>query len=99
MYTTLDIAMQPTVIYTTVDETLAAIAAICEKHHAHAWLFGSRARGCGNRTSDIDIAIECDDFDALEEDIEDMDTVFLIDLLDVRCPHLKEIEDDWVALI
>ena len=55
MYEYCDIAMCPASVLTTVDETVAAVAAICRDHQSEAWLFGSQARHEAHAGSDIDI--------------------------------------------
>lgn len=83
---------------TTADETISAVASICQGAHARAWLFGSHAKGSVHFGSDIDIAVLGDDFDFIEESVEALDTVFLVDLVDLNLPHKKGIEDAWISI-
>ena len=99
MHSGTDIASQPFVILNTADETIDAIAAVCRRHHARAWLFGSQARGDAVRCSDIDVAVLSDCFDFVEEDIERIETTLRIDLVDLNVPHAKGIEHAWVELV
>ena len=87
--------MQPYTVLTSFDETLAAITELCQRYDAKAWLFGSHARGAATKTSDIDIALRCDQFDELEEAIESIETIYLIDVVDLTKPYVKGIEDGW----
>lgn len=98
MYEYCDIAMRPASVLTTVDETVAAVAAICRDHQSEAWLFGSQARHEAHAGSDIDIAVRGDDFDAIEELVDEIDTVFLIDLVDLNVTHKKGLEDAWISI-
>lgn len=98
MYEYRDIAMQPSVVLTTVDETVAAVAAICRSRQSKAWLFGSQARHEARAGSDIDIAVRSDDFDTVEELVDEIDTVFLIDLIDLNATHKKGLEDAWISI-
>lgn len=98
LYEYRDIAMRPASVLTTVDETVAAVAAICRSHQSRAWLFGSQARRDAHAGSDIDIAVRSDDFDAVEELVDEIDTVFLIDLVDLNVAHKKGLEDAWISI-
>ena len=98
LYEYCDIAMCPASVLTTVDETVAAVAAICRDHQSEAWLFGSQARHEAHAGSDIDIAVRSDDFDAIEELVDEIDTVFLIDLVDLNVTHKKGLEDAWISI-
>lgn len=98
MYEYWDIASQPSKVLTTADETIGAIASICQRAHAKAWLFGSHAKGSAHFGSDIDVAVLGDDFDSIEESVEALDTVFLVDLVDLSLPHKKGIEDAWISI-
>lgn len=98
MYQYRDIASRPSQVLTSADETVDAIAAICRQANAKAWLFGSYAVGNSHFGSDIDIAVLGDDFDSIEESVEALDTVFLVDLVDLNLPHKKGIEDAWISI-
>ena len=90
--------MEPSVVLTTVDETVEAVADICRSFQSHAWLFGSQARKRAQGGSDIDIAVQSDDFDAIEELVDNLDTVFLIDLVDLNIAHRKGLEHAWISI-
>ena len=98
MYESTDIAMRPVTIFTTVDETVRAIADICKKFGAEAWLFGSQARGTARKGSDIDIAVRSSQFDDVEEALEEIDTVFIIDVVDLSQPHVKGVDDARIRI-
>ena len=68
---------------------------LCRKYHVqHLYLCGSYAKGTSVKTSDIDFAVKgCRDFDALNNDVQDIMTLKKIDLLDydhIENPYLKE---------
>lgn len=98
MYEYRDIAMRPSTILTTVDETVRAVADICRARDSRAWLFGSQARQRARCGSDIDVAVLSDDFDTIEEEVEALDTIFPIDLVDLTLPHERGIENAWVSI-
>lgn len=84
----------------TTDEIIAAVTAICRKHQAaHLSLFGSYARGTQTAHSDIDfIVYGVPDFDALQEEIEEIPTLKRIDLFDydeVCSDYLREDMDNY----
>lgn len=58
---------------------------MCERHFVErAILFGSRAKGTALERSDIDIAVSgVKDYDALLEEIEEIPTLYKIDLVDL----------------
>lgn len=98
MYEFTDIAMRPAVIFTSVEETVRAIADVCKNFGAEAWLFGSQARGTARKGSDIDVAIRSPQFDDIEEAIEEIDTVFSIDVVDLALPHAKGVDDGRIRI-
>ena len=98
LFTYQNIADSPATVLNTVDETVAAIAAICRQYGASAWLFGSQAKGTSHLGSDIDIAVRGEAFDAVEESVDALDTVFVVDLVDLRHPYKKGIEDAWINI-
>lgn len=95
----MDIASQPFTVLTTADETLRAIAEVCRRRGARAWLFGSRARGRASAASDIDVAVLSDSFDELEEEVERIETTLRIDLVNLSEPHAEGIEHAWIELV
>lgn len=68
-----------------IDEIIKAIMKCCEKYSAKkVVLFGSRAKGTALERSDIDIAVSgVTEYDALLEEIEDIPTLYTIDLVDL----------------
>jgi predicted nucleotidyltransferase len=59
------------------------------------YLFGSRARGDNDRSSDIDLAVSCpgasgDEWDQVLDIVEDADTLLMID-----CVRLDEAPAHW----
>lgn len=58
-------------------------------------LYGSRAKGTARERSDIDIAVTgVDDFDMLAEEVEDLPTLYSVDLLNLdTCRNQLLLED------
>ena len=58
-------------------------------------LYGSRANGPARERSDIDIAVTgVDDFDMLAEEVEDLPTLYSVDLLNLdTCRNQLLLED------
>lgn len=58
-------------------------------------LFGSRAKGTAIERSDFDIAVKgVSDFDRLSEDIENIDTLYKIDIIELeKCKNELLLED------
>lgn len=78
------------------DTILDAIISICKAHHAkEVILFGSRAKGTAAPRSDYDIAVDhIDNFDDLCEDIENIDTLYRIDVIELEnCRNHLLLED------
>lgn len=79
-----------------VEEVIEEIIAACKAAGAtRVFLFGSRARGNAGERSDIDIAV-CGvaDIFALEDAIDEIDTIYKIDLVDLdTCGNELLIED------
>ena len=98
MYEFTDITLRPATIFTTVDETVRAIADVCKRFGAEAWLFGSQARGTARKGSDIDIALRSSRFDDVEEALEEIDTVFTIDVVDLAQPHAKGVDNARIRI-
>ena len=68
-----------------VEEIIQAIIKICNEFQAkEVVLYGSRAKGTARERSDIDIAVSgVNDFDLLVEKIEDLPTLYSVDLLNM----------------
>ena len=80
----------------SVNEIIDEIVIKCEKYGVQkAVLYGSRAKGVALERSDIDIAVygvKC--FDKLQEEIDDIPTLYKIDLLCVdECGNKLILED------
>lgn len=81
-----------------VDEIIAEIILCCRGYDAEkVILFGSRAKGTATERSDIDIAVSgvksCDILD-LEEKLQDIPTLYTIDLVDLdTCRNQLLLED------
>ena len=79
-----------------IDEVIAEITQRCRNYGAQKIiLFGSRAKGTATERSDIDIAVsgvEC--FDELVEKIEELPTLYSVDLLNMdTCRNELLLED------
>ena len=76
-----------------VDEVIRETAKICRSFHAkEVILYGSRAKGTARERSDIDIAVE--NFDLLAEKIEELPTLYSVDLLNMdTCRNQLLLED------
>ena len=80
----------------TADEVIVRTAELCRKYHAReVVLFGSRAKGTALERSDIDIAVSgVEGFDALLEEVEEIPTLYTVDLLDMdTCGNGLLLED------
>lgn len=80
----------------TLDEIYREIIRICRKHHAvRVVLYGSRAKGTNRIESDIDIAVSgVADIDALQEEIENIPTLYTVDILSLeQCRNELLLED------
>ena len=78
-----------------VEEVISEVAKLCRNFHAiEVILYGSRAKGTARERSDIDIAVTgVKNFDILEEKIEELPTLYSVDLLNMdtcRNDLLKE---------
>lgn len=78
-----------------VEEVISEVAKLCRNFHAkEVILYGSRAKGTARERSDIDIAVTgVKNFDILEEKIEELPTLYSVDLLNIdtcRNDLLKE---------
>lgn len=79
-----------------VDEVIRETAKICRSFHAkEVILYGSRAKGTARERSDIDIAVSgVENFDLLAEKIEELPTLYSVDLLDMdTCRNQLLLED------
>ncbi len=80
----------------TAEAVLGEIIKCCEKHLVkEAVLFGSRAKGTFLERSGFDIAVSgAADFDGLLEDVEEIPTLYTIDLVDMdTCGNALLLED------
>ena len=78
------------------EEILKEIVRLCEKYGARqAVLFGSRAKGTAQERSDFDIAVSgVQAFEELQEELEDLPTLYSIDLVDLdTCGNTLLLED------
>lgn len=79
-----------------LDDVIRKAADICREHRAKkVILYGSRAKGTASKHSDIDIAVVgADDFDKLVEKVEELPTLYSIDLLNMdTCKNDLLLED------
>ena len=81
-----------------IDEVIAEITQRCRNYGAQKIiLFGSRAKGTATESSDIDIAVSgvaSSDIFELEEALEDIPTLYTIDLVDLdTCKNQLLLED------
>lgn len=80
----------------TADEVIKEVAALCRNFGAKkVILYGSRAMGNARERSDIDIAVAgVEDFDLLREKVDDLPTLFTVDLLNLdTCKYQLILED------
>ncbi len=80
----------------TAEEVIQEVAIKCRDFHATCViLYGSRAKGTAMERSDIDIAVSgVRDFEQLEEQIEDLPTLYSVDLLNMdTCRNELLMED------
>lgn len=79
-----------------VDEIIEEVAKLCRRFHAkEVILYGSRAKGTARERSDIDIAVSgAEHFDLLAENVEDLPTLYSVDLLNMdTCRNQLLLED------
>ena len=79
-----------------VEEVIKEVAMLCRSFHAkEVILYGSRAKGTARERSDIDIAVaEVDDFDGLVEIVEELLTIYSVDVLNMdTCRNKLLLED------
>lgn len=80
----------------TVEEVIQETAKLCRSFHAKdVILYGSRAKGTARGRSDIDIAVSgVENFDLLVEKVEDLPTLYSVDLVDMdTCRNQLLLED------
>lgn len=78
------------------EEVIQAVAELCRHFSAvEVILFGSRAKGTARERSDIYVAVSgVKDFDALAEQIEELPTLYSIDLVNMdTCKNQLLLED------
>ena len=78
------------------EEVIEKVADICRKYSANQGiLFGSRAKGTALERSDIDIAVSgATDFYALQEEVENLPTLYTVDLVNLDiCMNQLLLED------
>lgn len=78
------------------DEIISEVAALCREYGAKkVILYGSRAKGTARERSDIDIAVSGVDYmDALIEKVEELPTLYSVDLLNMdTCRNNLLLED------
>lgn len=79
-----------------VEHVINEVVQICKNYSAkQVILFGSRAKGTALERSDIDIAVAgVHDFDCLLEEVEEIATLYSIDLVDLdTCDNQLLLED------
>ena len=79
-----------------VEEVISRVAELCRQHDAQkVILYGSRAKGTELERSDIDIAVSgVNDFDLLVEKIEELPTLYSVDVLNMdTCRNELLMED------
>ena len=84
------------VTFLKVEEIIQAIIKICNEFQAkEVVLYGSRAKGTARERSDIDIAVSrVKDFDTLSDEVEDLPTLYSVDLLNLdTCRNDLLLED------
>ena len=75
---------------------IQTVAELCRHFSAvEVILFGSRAKGTARERSDIDVAVSgVKDFDALVEQVEELPTLYSIDLVNMdTCKNQLLLED------
>lgn len=80
----------------SVEEVIKKVADLCREFQAgEVILYGSRAKGTARERSDIDIAVTgVNDFDRLVELIEELPTLYSVDLLNLdTCKNQLLLED------
>lgn len=83
-------------LWMKAEKVVQEVAKICHSFHAkEVILYGSRAKGTAQERSDIDIAVSgVDDFESLTEQIEDLPTLFSVDIVNMdTCRNQLLLED------
>lgn len=78
------------------DDVIRNVTKLCRNFGAKKIiLYGSRAKGTARERSDIDIAVSgVKNFDDLAEQVEELPTLYSVDLLDMdRCRNQLLLED------
>lgn len=78
------------------EEVIEEVTKLCKAFQAkEAILYGSRAKGTARERSDIDIAVTgVENFDLLAEKVEDLPTLYSVDLLNMdTCRNELLLED------
>lgn len=78
------------------EEVIEEVTRLCQDFHAaRIVLYGSRAKGTARERSDIDIAVTgVEDFDTLAEAVENLPTLYSVDLLNLdTCRNQLLLED------
>ena len=78
------------------EEVIREVGRLCKKYQPkEVILYGSRAKGTARERSDIDIAVTgVDDFDMLAEEVENLPTLYSVDLLNLdTCRNQLLLED------
>lgn len=78
------------------EDVIRAVAELCREYRAEeVILFGSRAKGTARERSDIDIAVSgVKDFEQLSEEVENLPTLFTVDLVNLEeCRNHLLVED------
>ena len=79
-----------------VEEVISRVAELCRRYDAQkVILYGSRAKGTAVERSDIDVAVSgVKDFDALSDEVEELPTLYSVDLLNLdTCRNDLLLED------
>ena len=78
-----------------MDYVLEMILSVLKNNVSSAILFGSRAKGTNTDRSDYDIAVSgVTDYDKLIEDIDNLDTLYSIDIVNLdECTNHLLMED------
>lgn len=80
----------------SAEEVIREVERLCKEFHAkEVILYGSRAKGTAGDRSDIDIAVAgAEDFDGLAEKVEELPTLYRVDLLNLdTCGNQLLLED------
>lgn len=80
----------------SVDEVIGEVVRICKEFLAErVYLYGSRVKDVHLERSDIDIAVAgARDLEGIAEAVEDIDTLYTVDLLDLdSCKDQRLLED------